>query len=499
MGVIKRQGIKHSIVTFGGILIGMINVLFIYTFALTKTELGLIRFLIDTSMLLVPFVTLGITSASIRYFPKFRNKAKGHNGFLFYLLGIVCLGIILFWIFSWIFKAPILNYYGQQEDAILFLQFLPYLLLLVPAMAFADLLFHYISNFQRITVSAIINDLFVKIALPSIVLAYFWQLLDLSQLVNSLVAIYIFVALVLVIYLWKLGQFFIRPQFDFYKKDLVKDISQFAAFGLLGNIGAILATRIDTFMVSSMIDLGATGVYTIALFVATVVGVPMKSAYTIYGPVVAKAWSEQNLSKIANDYKSTSLNLVIIGVLILIGIWASVDYFFEIIPNGTTYIEGKYVILLLGLAKLVDMSTSLNTHIIAYSKFYKFNLYISLVLAVLNIGLNILLIPIFGLIGVAMATLFSGIVFNIGKVIFVQWKFKMQPFSKNMLGVLGIAGIAYGITLTLPETGNAFINILINSATIILIYLPAIFYFNLSDDLTKIKQEMLIKVKQYLF
>ena len=496
MGVVKRQGIKHSIVTFTGILLGMVNVFFVYTYALTKTELGLIRFLVDTSLLVAPFLTLGVRSAGIRFFPRFRDRENEKNGFLLLLLTAVFLGTLLFFLIIFFFRGNIIDYYGSRDDSALFINYLPYCLILVPALAFSDFLVHYISNFQRITVPAIINDLFIKITLPSLVLAYFSDYLSLSQLINGLTGAYVIVVFSLLFYLWRLGGLNLKPNFKAYDKKTLKEIGDYSAFALLGSLGFILATRIDMFMVGSLIDLETAGVYTIAMFVSTVVGVPMKSIYAIYAPVVADAWSKNDLQKIKADYQTTSLNLTILGALILTGIWASIDFFFLLIPNGVDYIAGKYVVLLLGITKLVDMSTSLNTHIIAYSKLYRFNLYISLVLAFLNIVFNLIFIPKYGLIGVAIATLASGFVFNMSKVIFVKLKFDMQPFSPKVLFLSLLAGICYYATILLPNLENPLFNIILNSVLIAVLFVGTTYFCKISNEFNKIINESLQKGKQ---
>ncbi|NNM16284.1 MAG: membrane export protein, partial [Bacteroidia bacterium] len=85
MGIVKRQGIKFSIVGYVALFLGTINVLFIYPYALQPEELGLMRFILDTALLVVPFVSLGFGNVIIRYFPQFQDKAKSHNGFLLFV------------------------------------------------------------------------------------------------------------------------------------------------------------------------------------------------------------------------------------------------------------------------------------------------------------------------------------------------------------------------------------------------------------------------------
>lgn len=497
MGVIRRQGIKHSIVTFTGVFLGMINVLFVYTYALTKTELGLIRYLISAATLIVPFISLGITSVAIRFFPNFKNEHNGHNGFLFFLLIIPLLGYFLFLVFIYFLKDNILSYFGNQEDAVLYIAYVPYIILLVLGIAYSYLLVNYCSNFKLIVVPSILNDLFLKVALPILSLSYFFDYISFNTLINFFVSAFLFIPIALLCYLWYLGELYIKPRFKFFKKPLVKEIGNYASYRFFGVIGTVAATQIDIYMVGTLIDLGSAGIYTIALFISTVVAVPMKSLFSISAPIIAESWLANNIAKIDEIYKKTSINLLIFGVLFLTGIWSSIDYIFDILPNGEDYRPGKYVVLILGLAKLVDMTGGVNTHIIAYSKLYRFDLYLSLTLAGLNILFNLLFIPKFGIVGAALATLTSMFIFNLVKFLFVLIKFKIQPFAWSMFWTLLLGVGLFGLTILIPDTIYPLLNIFINSIVISIIFIGVIFYFNVSEDITNLKKIVFDKVRTF--
>lgn len=59
MGVVKRQGIKQSIVTYVGMAIGAVNLLWLYPLALSKAQIGITKFVLDTAVLVSPFLFWG--------------------------------------------------------------------------------------------------------------------------------------------------------------------------------------------------------------------------------------------------------------------------------------------------------------------------------------------------------------------------------------------------------------------------------------------------------
>ena len=66
------------------------------------------------------------------------------------------------------------------------------------------------------------------------------------------------------------------------------------------------------------------------------------------------------------------------------------------------------------------MAFSLNGELIMMSKYFKFNVITILILAVLSIILNYQLIPKFGMIGAAYASLISILIFNLIKLTLVK-------------------------------------------------------------------------------
>ena len=94
MGVIQRQGLKHTIVSYFGVLIGLFSTIFIYP---RVPELyGLFRVIIDATMLIVSFFSLGLSTHAVKFFPKFKNLKTGHHGFLGFLLIGSSIGFIIF-------------------------------------------------------------------------------------------------------------------------------------------------------------------------------------------------------------------------------------------------------------------------------------------------------------------------------------------------------------------------------------------------------------------
>ncbi|MFK7949213.1 MAG: lipopolysaccharide biosynthesis protein [Saprospiraceae bacterium] len=493
MGIIQRQSIKQSIVTYIAVLVGAINILVIYPTMLTEEEFGLVQFVLKTAEMITPFVLLGTGHIAVKFFPEFQDKTQKHHGFLSLLLMIVLIGQILFLLISLTFQESILDYFLREHESELYVTFVFYILPLVILIGLNQVISRYIVNFNRIVIPQIFNNLFLKLGLLTLCLTYFYDFIDFVLLMRGLIVVYLLILIALLIYLKTLGHLSLRFNFNFLTKDRIKRIADYAGFSILAGFGSMLAFRIDFFMVGMLVDLSSVAVYAIAFFIADAIDIPRKAIESISAPIISQAWQRNDIAHIEELYKKSSINLLIVGLFFLIGIWSCIDHLFDMIPNNEKYAQGKYIVLILGMARIVDMVTGINAQIIALSKYYRFTFYAMLALAVINVFTNFLLIPPFKIYGAAFATLTSLILFNFLKLGFIYKKIKIQPLSLKTLAVFGIGISVYLLTLLLPNVGHPLLNILIKAVFITVTYGSMILYFNISQDITNIVNKFLKK------
>ena len=484
MGVIKRQGIKRSIVNYVGVGLGVISTLFIYP--LDLETYGFIQFLLGMAVFLGPFASFGMTSLAVRFFPDFKNDTNGHNGFLGFILTSIVFSFLVFAALTLFFQPYF--YKGLKSlkfDVPLFSDNIIEILVLCFLVSITGALASYTSNFKRIVVPAIFNSLLVKIATPALILLLFYKIFPQSSVKPFLIALYILILIGSLFYLYSLGQLKFKINSSFFNRPFLAKMGEYAAYGVLGSIGGTIAFRIDSIMVSSLIDLKSNGIYTIALFMANAIAIPFISIATIASPIIANHWKNNDVKEISSIYKKSSLILLIIGLFFFLLVWSSLDDILRFTPRYEELILGKYVVLFLGLAKVIDMTTGLNNQIIGYSKLFRFNLIAVLLLAVINIVANYILIPKYHITGAAIATALSLVIFNLVKFIFIWIKFKMQPFTFTSFKVLILAIVAYGVVSFIPSTSSNFLNLIIKSSLICILFGLPILLFNISPDLTK--------------
>ncbi len=480
MGIIQRQGFKSSVISYIGVVIGIVSTVFIYPDALEI--IGLFRALFDASVLIGIVVMMGSSVSAVRYFPKYENKQNGHGGLLSWLLLVSAVGFVLFLLCFPLLRDIIKGFIFKEEN-VQFSGLVVYIIPLTFFLALINLLSRYISNFRLIAVPAALEQLTIKITLPLIVLLYLSGWLTPEGVMICIVASFAFAALGMLYYLWHLGEFKLTKPLLLKDKVARKEYSWYAWYGVLSGVGSQIAFRIDGLMVSSMLQFQANGIYTISWALSEIIIKPMRSLANIAGPLLAQKIEENKMEEVRDIYRKASLNLTIIGAGLFFLIWSVLPYIFRLMPNEDIMTQGTYVVFFLGLSQVWDMMTGVNSEIISYSKHYRFTLYLTLFLGAVNIITNLLFIPMYGLVGAALATCLSMFLFNAAKLVFIKIKFGFFPFSLPLLLVFAFCIAAWMITSALPESRMNLINLFYKGAVFTALFGGAIWKFNVSPDI----------------
>jgi len=482
MGVIKRQGFKFSIVSFIGVGIGVCSTLFIYPNALEMV--GLFRSLYDASVLATILVLLGSPTSAVRFFPKYRDEASGNKGFLSWLLIVAGTGFVIYLILFPLLNKLMSQYIFHERNK-MYEDFIIYIIPLTFCIAFTNLLGRYISNFRRIVIPSIFENLTIKITLPLIILMYLAGWINVEGIVIGVVLSFALATIGMLTYLYTLGQWKLTKPEIMSDKEGLKEYSKFSWYSILSGIGSQIAFRIDGLMVAGMIQFQASGLYAISWAVSDVIAKPMRALSAISGPLIAQYIAKGDMEELRSLYRKSSLNMTIIGLGMFLLIWTVLPYIFDIMPNSEVMREGLYVIFFLGLAQVWDMMTGINGEIIIYSKYYKFNLILTLFLAVTNIIANLILIPQYGMMGAAIATCLSFFLFNLVKFIFIYIKFGFQPLSARLIPVMAFGVGAWFICAWLPSLESPIITLMYKGALFSVLYGFSIWKFHISTDINQ--------------
>lgn len=446
MGVVIRQGLKSTAVQYVGVVVGVMANLFLYT--QLKTEYGLLQTLIAAAGTILPFAMLGSYALAVRFYPEFSTSDKDKKSFLGLLLLVALGGCSLYLLASpflqdWIW----LRFSNTTPTA--YKEYFSVLPVLVIAMVFTKIIAQYISNFRRIVIPTFLEQFLLKLTLPILLALYLFRLISLDAVVLGILIHYLFVAIAMIFYLFTLGELKVGlPTRNILGK--WRGMTSFASFGIAAMLGRTLAFRIDVLMVASFLDLGAAGQYAIALFMSEVIAKPYLNLANVVGPQISAAWAQNDTATITKLYQKSCDNMVLICGYLFGGIVVCFSSIAEIAANTETLIDAFPAFLFLGLARWIDASTSVNEHVITYSKKYQFNLIAILILAGVGILLNIWLVPKLGIMGAGLATLLSLSLYNLAKVLFAGFTFNIWPFGKTTYEIALVIFLCTALVFYLP-------------------------------------------------
>jgi O-antigen/teichoic acid export membrane protein len=466
MGKVAKQSIQTAIFSYLGVVIGYVNVLWLYPYALDASQLGTFRTIQDLGLLFVPFAQLGVGHGITRFFPQLKSNKSAFlsYGLVFSLVGFAIVSTIFLG-----FKTQIIGLFAVNSPEVI--DFFGVVLLITLFSLLSSILDSYSRSFLKVAVPTLIREVFLRLLTGILVGSYLLKWITFAQVMQGLVAVYGLALLGVLVYLLWLGVLKLDFRWNTFPTGFRTSFIYFSLITFLATAASTLIMKIDSIMVSSMISLEANAIYTIAFSMALVIELPRRAISQVVMPVIADHFAKGNLEEINKLYKQISNRQLYICLLLFVGIASNLDSLYYFIPNREIYEAGKHVVILIGLGKLFDVVFSINGEILVFSKHYRFNLIATIGMSILIIGLNYLLIPIYGIDGAAMASVAVMFLFNLVKYLFLKIKLGFDPFSTDTIKIIfvGITAYSPGYLNEIADSPTA--NIIIKSLLILGMYL----------------------------
>lgn len=494
MGIIIRQSVQNTVISYAGIALGFVITIIMVPKILTTEQYGLTRVLLSLAVVGTQLSNLGINNTVVRFFPYFREKEKNHHGFLFLTLSIPLCGFIIFGVLFFLFRGSITHFFVERSA--LLVDYYWYLLPLTLFILYFNVLNYFIRALYDTVMASFLNEVFIRVLTAILLAIYFLGWLTFEQFMIIFVVNYGIITAILFLYTLFQKKISLRPDFDFLSRPLLKDMFSYGLYAFWGGVASIIVTNIDIIMLGSLAGLDETGIYAIAFYVGSVILVIRSSVYKISASIISSAFKDEDHELIHDIYKRSSLNQIIGGGLLFCGVIANLDNLMNLLPEA--YAGGALVIIVIASANLFDMATGLNGAIILNSKHYRFDLYSTIFLIIVTVILNYLLIPEYGILGAAIGTATSIFLYNSIKVLFVWIRLSMQPFEWQMLFILAIGTLVLLLSFQVGTIGNIYVDIVIRSAVITIVYLAPILAMNISKDLNDLVYKTASDIKNFI-
>lgn len=479
MGIVQKDAFRTTIVSYIGIILGYINKGFLFLIILTTEQIGLVNLIVSVGTLFAQFANIGAIYTTWKFFPFFKNHEKRHYGFLPLILSIVLVGIIICTSFTIVFRKEIESMYLEHSK--LFVEYYLWILPIGISYVLFMILEIYLRSFYKNVISIVAFEITLRLTLTVLLFLLWFKLISFNFFVIAHSLSYIIPTLILIVYLYRLNELNFSLSSIQIPKRFKRILIQFSIFNYINTLGIVLVNSLDVIMIAQFLGLDATGVYTTIIFLTSAISVPYKSIIRISSPLVADYWKHRELEKMKELYQKVSSVALLIGLGSFVWIWINIDFLFSFLKPE--FKSGIWVFLFLMIGRLVDMFFGLNGAIFATSKKYKFDIIFTLILIVTVFSLNLVYIPKWGIVGAAISTSIALLVYNIGRILFVWYIFKIHPFTKNqfVVIVLGLITLFIGILMK-DYYPNKWIQVVLESILFGVLFLFPVFYFKLEPE-----------------
>jgi len=434
MGIIRKQATQTTLLNFIGIAFGSISRIMM-PFFISKAQIGLLNILDSISGTFYSVFNFGYNLLLKKMFPQYRSEEKSHHGFFALGLMISFTGITCALITYYFFQDYILSSKAADNELLLTFSFL------IPPLIVFRILAANTDGYVRMLFNTVIGAFFESFLTK--ILMFGAMVLVAFTLVSFELYLYIYVSalmlpgLVIVIYAWLKTPKVVMPDRELWVKR--KEVSTYLLFGVLGGASTSIVLYIDQLMLNKMISLSAVGVYSIMFFASNLISIPSRNLRRISNVIVAEAWKKDDREEIQDIYQKSAINLLIIGIYLFFIGWWLLPVALEFLPD---YKEGLYVFFFLGLARVVDLGTGINSDIIETGPKFKWNTYMNILFALVVFGTNMVFIPMYGLVGAGLASCISLVSINIVRLIFLKHHFGFTLASPAYFKTL-LVGVAF--------------------------------------------------------
>lgn len=174
---------------------------------------------------------------------------------------------------------------------------------------------------------------------------------------------------------------------------------------LLATISSILYTRIDQVMIGNMIDDYSVGIYAAATRIFELFfPIIMILSSSVY-PRLVELYN-QNQARFYQVYEWVTALLTLFSLAAFLAVFIFNRQLISIL-YGASYLEASTVLTVQVVAIIVVFNAGLRSSYLTISNNQKIILITTVISAILNIVMNYYLIPIYGIIGAAIATLLT--------------------------------------------------------------------------------------------
>ena len=380
---------------------------------------GAYVYIFNLLYLLVSFCIMGVDTLLVKKVAAYdaTQKYAELKGIIFFSLIAVILGSLIVSFIS----QQVIGFTGMKSKmgiSWLILSFLSLLMLSVTAVNQASL-----QGLKKIVFSQVTEKVIKPLVILIVVVIFFYirKAVILEELIwINIAAIGTAMVITLILNQKSLASRIKKVKAQY---DLANWASSSMTFFLL-SILYVFNSRVDIFLLGLFRRPEEVGIYTIALRISEVIGFMLVIANFVMAPVIVKLFESGELVKLQKLVTRSSRAVLSVGLplmLIIIVFRKNILLFF-----GEDLLDGQEALLVLCFGQFINVVFGSVGLLLVMTGHQKFSIFSLTAATGLNIILNLVLVPRYGLMGTAIATAMCLIVWNCMMYFFVRRKLNIR-------------------------------------------------------------------------
>ncbi|WP_310559031.1 oligosaccharide flippase family protein [Flavobacterium sp.] len=495
MGIVLNQSFKNTIITYIGFAIGGINTIYLFPVILGATYYGLSNYILSFANVIMPLFAIGMQNTLVKFYSQYKTDEE-RSRFLSFTVLFPLLLIIPILLIGIIYYAELLVFLSKKNPIV------KTYIWLIPFIGVCMAYFEIFYSWMRVHMHSVFGNFIKEVGLRSasllLLIAVHCSWITIEGFIYATAIVYLLALLVTMFYAFSIQ----KPVFQFKIPINTKEVLTYTFYIILSGSVANLLLDGDKIMLNQYKIIENIAYYSVATYIALVISVPSRAMHQIVYPITAKLMHENKHDEMDILYKKTSINLQVVGGYVMLGIFVNINMLYEIIIQGLKnpaekelYLSGIMVVFMIGISKYFDLILGNNNAIIFNTKYYRTVLLLGVLLVVLTIGLNMIFIPIYGIIGSAFATLLSITLYSLAKLLFVVKKLHLYPFTNQTLYSMALTFILFVAFYFWDFPFNPIISIILKSTLMTIAYVYLNYRFVISIEINQVMDKYLKKLK----
>jgi len=244
----------------------------------------------------------------------------------------------------------------------------------------------------------------------------------------------------------------------------------------------ITSSRLDIILLGGIVIAEEIGIYNVNVQASLLVGVLLIAFTTMFAPMAAEYWHRGEKLRLVRLYKTvTRWQFTIALALTAMTIIFSQEI---LMLFGPQFVRTANILIIMSIARLIHSSTGPSNSLIIMAGYSRIGLFNAILQIVVTIFFLLWMVPIFGILGAAIAFLMSNLIGNLAYLAEVVILLRMHPYEVSFLKPIIATVLASGGVLIIQrnfEFPDTFLRTLILLSLFVFFFIGTLYLIKFED------------------